>query len=314
MLSSAAAVLIAALRPGPSVPHQDTSTVERKKPATFTNSLGMEFVKVPRGTFWMGGGSSEEDRAKMRPVTIDRDFELGVYEVTQEEWLWVMNRGPGFPSPANEEAYRERLKGVTEAEFKRFPVEASWKDVQEFLRRLNEQECDGGYKYRLPTEAEWEYACRGGASSREECSFDFYFDKPTNVLSPARANFDDSYPGGNAGRGRYLGRPTRVGSYEPNRLGLYDMHGNVWEWTDTASHAHPVTWVLPAWTRTEVCRGGAFGSYNVFCRAAYRVSVPAIDSFDGFRVARSPVRREPTPGEQSPGGRGHEEGVGPMNR
>ena len=109
----------------------------------------------------------------------------------------------------------------------------SWDDVQEFLQKLNAREKDSGWMYRLPTEAEWEYACRGGASSKEECSYHFYLDKPTNDLSSTQANFNGNYPDGGAAKGPYLERTTKVGSYQPNRLGLYDMHGNVWEWSDT---------------------------------------------------------------------------------
>ena len=86
--------------------------------------------------------------------------------------------------------------------------------------------------YRLPSEAEWEYACRGGATSEEECSYHFYFAKPTNDLSSKQANFNGNYPFGKADKGPYLGRTTKVGSYAPNKLGLYDMHGNVWQWCE----------------------------------------------------------------------------------
>jgi formylglycine-generating enzyme required for sulfatase activity len=115
------------------------------------------------------------------------------------------------------------VKDISDEELKRFPVElVSWEDCQLFIERLNKKEKDTGRVYRLPKEAEWEHACRG-AGDKLDSAFDFYFSKPTNTLLPSQANFD--YP--NA-----LKRTTKVGSYEPNVLGLHDMHGNVWEWCD----------------------------------------------------------------------------------
>ena len=110
--------------------------------------------------------------------------------------------------------------GIPDMELKRFPVEnVSWNDCQEFIRRINTKLKEDGWVYRLPIEAEWEYACRGGPlKQREDFGFDFYVARPSNYLLPVDANF-----------GQILRRPCKVGYSPPNRLGLYDMHGNVAE-------------------------------------------------------------------------------------
>ena len=101
---------------------------------------------------------------------------------------------------------------------------SSWDDAQLFLGQLNKQDKQEGWVYRLPKEVEWEYACRGGPmADKLDSAFDFYFDKPVVQLQAEQANFEHD---------KGLKRTCKVGSYKPNRLGLYDMHGNVWEWCE----------------------------------------------------------------------------------
>jgi formylglycine-generating enzyme required for sulfatase activity len=139
----------------------------------------------------------------------------------------------------------------------------------------------------LPTEAEWEYACRGGATSEEECSYPFYFDKPTNDLSSEQANFNGNNPAGKAPKGKYLERPTRVSAYPPNKLGLCDMHGNVWQWCDNLYYPKNTA-------SNPMIRGGSWDTPGSFCRAAYHFGFVPSDRADrlGFRLARVPVRPE----------------------
>jgi formylglycine-generating enzyme required for sulfatase activity len=250
-------------------------------PPRLTNSLGMKFVLVPKGTFWMGGGGGQPGD---RRVPIAHDFYLGVYPVTQQQWQAIMGNNPSWFSPTG--GGNDHVEGISEDDLKQFPVEqVSWDDVQEFIRKLNEREKTvRGWVYRLPTEEEWEYACRGGASSKEDCSFDFYFaDQLTNDLSSTQANFDGNRPAGSAAQGPYLERTTKVGSYQPNSLGIYDLHGNVWEWTASVEGSD------------RVIRGGVWYESGSCCRAAGRGSIASwVQDCDlGFRLALSPSGARP---------------------
>ena len=225
------------------------NAVSKTLPPTFKNSIGMEFVIVPKGKSWLGGS---KDKLGDQPVTSSRDFYLGKYLVTQEEWQRVMGSNPSHFSRNGEG--KDAVKYLLDADLKRFPVEqVSWNDAREFLAKLNESEKNEGWMYRLPIDWEWEYACRGGPmTDKAESAFDFYFEKPTNQLLAEQANFE---------HGKGLKRPSPVGSYPPNRLGLFDMHGNVWEWSDEAED------------HGRVVRGGCCFRDAGECRAAYRYGI-----------------------------------------
>jgi formylglycine-generating enzyme required for sulfatase activity len=242
------------------------------------NSVLMTFVRLPKGTFYMGWDGSPGSAKK---TEIKEDFEIAVHHVTQGQWQAVMGNNPSFFS--RQGSGRSSVLDVSDEELKLFPVESvSWNDVQELIRKLNEKERGRGYLYRLPSDAEWEYACRGGATSLEEASYHFYCEKPTNDLSSEQANFNGHYPFGKAPKGKSRGRPTRVGAYPPTKLGLCDMHGNVYQWCAEFWDARP----------GRVTRGGSWSHDGAHCRAGYRHRNTQTSRYGylGFRLARVPVR------------------------
>jgi formylglycine-generating enzyme required for sulfatase activity len=247
-------------------------------PARYTNRFGIEFVLIPAGTTRLGGG-----RGNIGETVIDipHDFYLGVYEVTQEEWAKVM--GPAMdPSRFSRTgSKKELIADIPDDVLKRFPVNGvSWDDCRGFVNHLNRQARESGWVYRLPRSAEWEYACRGGPGrSADELGLDFYLDEPSNALRPDRANV----------RGTGWNRPCKVGSYPPNRLGLYDMHGNVFELCDdvAGSEQDPL----------RILRGGFWDDGEDHCRAGGVGVISPSHRYDGggLRLARVPAGSAPAP-------------------
>jgi len=238
----------------------------------------MTFVGLPKGTFYMGWDGTPESAKK---TEISEGFEIAVHDVTQGQWEAIMGVGSNRSWFSRKGGGRGNVLDISDEELRLFPVgQVSLDDVQEFIKKLNEKYSASGYVYRLPSEAEWEYACRRGATSLEECSYHFYLGQPTNDLSSEQACFNGTAPFGEAPKGPYLQRPTRVGAYPANKLGIYDMHGNVWQWTATAEG------------QDRVVRGGSWVSDGSDCRtAARRWFAPSERYYShGFRLARTPVR------------------------
>lgn len=255
------------------------------------NPIGMELSYVPAGSFMMGSTSAQVDEAwaecreyssscerswfshetPQRLVTIRQGFWMGRHEVTQGQYEAVMGTNPSVFKNCGKDC----------------PVEeVSWNDAKEFIKRLNDR--NDGFVYSLPTEAEWEYAARAGTTT----AFAF-----GNSLSSTQANFNGNYPYGNAANGPDLGRTAKVGSYRPNAWGLYDMHGNVWEWVEDIyqdSYTGLPTDGSENTTRGDsqnrVLRGGSWNYFGYSSRSADRFrDLPTRRYYSfGFRVvARS---------------------------
>jgi uncharacterized protein (TIGR02996 family) len=252
---------------------------------SLVNSIGMRFVLVPAGTFLMGSPDDEpgrhSDEGPRHEVELTRPFWRGAYPVTQQQYQRVMGVNPSYFSEAGDGW--ETVAGLGTS---LFPVEhVSWEDAEAFCAALSALpgERAAGRASRLPTEAQWEYACRAGATDGAPFHTGW-------TLSSSQANFNGAYPYGGAAPGAHLGRPSAVGSYPPNAWGLYDVHGNVWEWCgDWHAKYRPGRQRDPRGPRrgtARVLRGGSWVSRSVDCCAAFRIRSAPSDrnGYLGFRV------------------------------
>jgi formylglycine-generating enzyme required for sulfatase activity len=271
----------------------------KKAPAKeFANSIGMKLVLIPAGKFTMGSPKDEKGREMsaggasgketQHEVEITRPFYIGVYPVTQAQYKKVMGTNPSWFSAKGTGS--DKVEGLNTDSF---PVErVSWQDAKKFCAALSKlpAEKKAGRTYRLPTEAEWEYACRAGTTTPFNCG---------KSLSSRQANFDGKYPYGGAPKGPYLGRTCKVGSYKPNAWGLYDMHGNVyhfcsdWFKKDNVTGSPKKDPKGPKKGDACVLRGGSWINSGWACRAAFRMGVePDLPSYNfGFRVVRDIPRK-----------------------
>jgi formylglycine-generating enzyme required for sulfatase activity len=238
------------------------SKPEQTTPSVSTPFVAPQMVKVEGGTFQMGQSDPDiickgctKSEQPVHAVSVN-DFYIGKYEVTQDEWRSVMGKNP---------------KELTDFKGDNMPVHSvSWDDIQDFLQKIN---IKTGKKYRLPTEAEWEYAARGGNKSSG-----YTYSGSNDVESVA-------WMSKNAGS-----KTHTVGQLKANELGIYDMSGNVWEWCQDWFKGYPGSSGVSDYTGSDrVDRGGGWSLSAGYCRSAYRNSnAPTYrNSSLGFRLAIS---------------------------
>lgn len=247
-------------------------------PATVSNSLGMRLALIRQGNFTMGVSSAERsvraDDGPAHEVRLTQPFYLGEFEVTQGQYEAVMGVNPSHFTDANGGGADHPVDRV------------SWEDAVLFCKRLSARSEERGRTYRLPTEAEWEYACRAGSKT----AFSF-----GDAASSREANFNGAFPFGQATPGTSSSHTSKVGDYPPNRWKLCDMHGNVREWcADWSGPYDPEGQfqVDPRGPRRgygRVVRGGSWDSYGWACRSSSRACLPPSSKANdlGFRVAMS---------------------------
>jgi len=267
MLSFAASAAMAA------EPQPATTTA-----ASTTNSLGMLFVRIKAGEFLMGSpaddAEADDDERPQHRVRITKPFQLAQFETTQREFCAVMGSNPSWFSATG--GGRAEVAGT---DTDQLPVDmTTWDEAAEFCRKLGELPAERAAlrTYRLPTEAEWEYACRAGSTTHYSTG---------DSLLPSQACVRDPMANGPL-------RPRVVGSYPGNPFGLHDMHGNVWEWcadrydSDAYRRAPPVDPRGPSDGTGRVVRGGDYRFVATMARSANRDYTRATrrDQGNGFRV------------------------------
>jgi formylglycine-generating enzyme required for sulfatase activity len=235
-----------------------TQATGRRREVTLSGGVSLEMLEIPAGSFCMGSMNGEKDEKPVHQVTINYSFYMGRNEVTQAQWQAMLGNNPSH------------FKGSLDEPSILLPVEqVSWDDAQSFVNKLNER--NDGFTYRLPTEAEWEYACRAGTTGD-------YAGNPSEM----------AWYSENSG-----GRTHWVGTKQPNAWNLFDMRGNVWEWCQDWYHDNysgaPTdgsAWLSGGEQKYRLLRGGSWYNLAPNLRSAFRsVSTPAFRSYDlGFRV------------------------------
>jgi formylglycine-generating enzyme required for sulfatase activity len=233
----------------------------------WTNSLGMQLRMIPPGTFQMGSpnGQGDSDEHPQHEVTLTKPFWLGIHEVTQGQWQQLMGTAPW---KGKNRVTEGRCMAATHI---------SWNDAVQFCLHLSQQE---SRRYRLPTEAEWEFACRAGTVSA------------WSFGDSDRQSFDYAWTYGNSvGLNVFGGSAQEVGRKRPNPFGLYDMHGNVWEWCqdryDSGFYGRSLKHdPINTSGGSVVCRSGSWHDYATDARSAYRrVNDPnGTNGSVGFRI------------------------------
>jgi len=228
-----------------------------------SNSLGMEFVLIKAGSFVMGSPETEQGRREdetQHEVVISKDYYLQTTEVTRKQWVDVLGADPSPFRNCGEQCPVSR-------------VEYEW--VQLFIEKLNKQ--DSKFNYRLPTEAEWEYAARAGTKTP------FHTGK---CLDPSYSNFNQVHEYSDCPKGERATQPLPVASFKPNQWGLYDMHGNVWEMVNDFYGPYPKEKVIdptgPETGKRHVVRGSSWFAGQSLARSASRLNPKRNNA--GFRL------------------------------